>query len=83
MKRKITVTIEFDDDPIYEEEEDKWYEIDALDYAMEVVTRIADDFCSEFQKAEFDGDLLFARTGEAPDSVKQMPQYAWIMDSLQ
>ena len=83
MKRKITVTIEFDDDPIYLEEEDKWLETDALDYAMDVAARIAGEYWGEFQKAEFDGELLFTRDGEAPDAVKQMPKYAWVMESLQ
>ena len=83
MKRKVVVTIEFDDDPIYIEEENKWLETDALDYAMEVAASIAGDYCGEFQKAEFDGELLFTRDGEAPDVVKQMPKYAWVMENLQ
>ena len=36
----------------------------------------------ELERADFDGKLLFSKDGEAPEEVKQLPEYQWVMDEL-
>ena len=82
-KRTLTITFEFDDGPWHDEEDGADYPTDPIGYAMDITKFAAYQNPDEYVKTELDGKLLFSKTGDAPEEVKQLPQYETLLRQLQ
>ena len=82
MKRKLVITFEFDDGPWFAEDEGTWNEFNAEEYAMDIVNDAIIYRDDEFVDAKLDGALLISKDGTASETVKQLPQYGWLMGQL-
>lgn len=77
MKRKLTITFEFDDAPWVDEETKEEHPTDAIAYAMDHVNRsVPYAAIDEFVEAKLDGEVLVDGNGYVSDEVKKRePQY--------
>ena len=86
MKRVFTVTYIVEDE-IKDEESREIHVMDEetiLSYGLSAVT---DSFGfgftkKEFEKLEVDGELLFSKTGDAPERVKKLQQYRLALQKI-
>jgi len=85
MKKTLTVTLSIDNEWVDEDTGEKHIdsEQDLLAYAMDLIRPLIELESDEFVKTELDGNLLFAKNGDAPDAVKKLPQYDCLLKSLQ
>ena len=85
MKRTITLTFQFDDDPWFDERENQWHPTDAHAYAMDQVNGVLTfiGYTVDFAEARLDGQLLADQNGNAPEEIKRLEkQYPLFMSLL-
>ncbi len=84
MKNELTITFSVDNEWMDESTDDLCNddENQLLAYVMDIMRSAIAEHSDEFEKAEFNGKLLFSKEGEAPEVVKQLPQYEWALKLL-
>jgi len=84
MKKELTITFLLDSEWINEETGEKFVmdEQELQLYALEQA-RDASRIVEGFERAEFGGELLLSKDGEAPESVKKTPLYKRILREMQ
>ena len=84
MKKELTVTFSIDN--VWDDIDIGKQRIDDEDsflaYAMDVLRSAIIGHTEEFEKAELDGNLLFSKDGNAPENVKRLSGYTWVLEEL-
>lgn len=70
MKRKLTITYEFDDVPWFNEDIGEECPTDAIAYAMDQVNQTVPRSSADFIEAKLDDEILVDGTGYVSDKVK-------------
>ena len=84
MKNELTITFSVDNEWMDESTGDLHIddENQLLAFVMDIMRSAIKEYSDAFEKAEFNGKLLFSKDGEAPEVVKQLPQYVWALKLL-
>lgn len=78
MKRLLTVTMEFEDNP-YDEETGQNITFDVLDYAMDIICESTSGL-ADLVDAKLDGELLVDRNGFVSEEVKKLGRHRTLED---
>ena len=71
MKRTVTVTFEFDDDPWFDPDSGEYFPTDVIGSAMDAVNGILPIVGNEFVDVKLDDKVLVDRNGYVSEEVKK------------